>query len=64
MTNSPPPPTAMTATLPSDRGAVDPVVADLETSSLFAGRSELTIRHMGQFYRLRITRAGKLILTK
>lgn len=38
--------------------------ADLDTSQLFAGRSEIIIRHAGADYRLRITRAGKLILTK
>jgi len=28
------------------------------------GLREITIEHQGQFYRLRITRNGKLILTK
>jgi hemin uptake protein HemP len=56
-------PPAMTLP-PTDRGALERPDADLETTALFAGRSELTIRHAGQLYRLRITRAGKLILTK
>ena len=38
--------------------------ADLDTSLLFSGRTEIIIRHAGADYRLRITRAGKLILTK
>ncbi len=38
--------------------------ADLDTAILFAGRTEVIIRHAGADYRLRITRAGKLILTK
>jgi hemin uptake protein HemP len=39
-----------------------PVV--LDTASLFGRRNEVRVRHNGQEYRLRITRAGKLILTK
>lgn len=37
---------------------------DLDTRELFAGRSEIRIRHDNAVYRLRITRAGKLILNK
>ncbi len=36
----------------------------LETEALFAGGTELRLRHRGEEYRLRITRQGKLILTK
>jgi hemin uptake protein HemP len=36
----------------------------IETETLFAGRSEIRVLHRGQEYRLRITRQGKLILTK
>ncbi|MFP5410838.1 MAG: hemin uptake protein HemP [Gammaproteobacteria bacterium] len=31
---------------------------------LFRGRQEILIRHNGEHYRLRITKSGKLILTK
>jgi hemin uptake protein HemP len=37
---------------------------DLDTRELFAGRSEIRIAHDNSVYRLRITRAGKLILNK
>lgn len=36
----------------------------VESTSLFRGDRELVIVHRGQEYRLRITRADKLILTK
>ena len=36
----------------------------LSTEQLFAGRQEIRLLHRGQEYRLRITRLGKLILTK
>lgn len=38
--------------------------ATIEASQLFHGRQEITIRHNGAYYRLRITKNGKLILTK
>lgn len=43
-------------------GASEP--ADLDTRELFAGRTEIRIAHDNAIYRLRITRAGKLILNK
>ncbi len=36
----------------------------LTSRDLLAGRDEIIIEHAGQEYRLRHTRAGKLILTK
>ena len=36
----------------------------LDSSTLFAGGDEVRLVHRGQEYRLRITRQGKLILTK
>jgi hemin uptake protein HemP len=36
----------------------------LNSVELFAGRCELTIVHAEEYYRLRITRNDKLILTK
>jgi hemin uptake protein HemP len=38
--------------------------ATFDTASLFAGRNEVRLLHRGQEYRLRVTRQGKLILTK
>lgn len=38
--------------------------ADLDTRQLFGGRTEIRIAHNNEIYRLRITRAGKLILNK
>lgn len=36
----------------------------VESRQLFAGGAEVLIAHGGEQYRLRITRQGKLILTK
>lgn len=36
----------------------------LRSDELFRGRQEVEIEHQGEVYRLRLTRAGKLILTK
>lgn len=36
----------------------------LRSDELFRGRQEVEIDHQGEVYRLRVTRAGKLILTK
>jgi hemin uptake protein HemP len=45
-----------------DRAA--PGRASVRSADLFAGRREVIIVHGADEYRLRITRAGKLILTK
>jgi hemin uptake protein HemP len=45
-----------------ERQANEP--ADFDTRELFAGRTEIRIAHDTAVYRLRITRAGKLILNK
>jgi hemin uptake protein HemP len=37
---------------------------EVDSLVLFAGRREIVIRHADTEYHLRITRAGKLILTK
>ena len=42
-------------------GSPPPVV---DTARLFGDRDELTLLHRGAEYRLRITRFGRLILTK
>lgn len=36
----------------------------LRSTDLFSGRQEIEILHAGETYRLRMTRSGKLILTK
>jgi len=36
----------------------------IPSSSVFGGETEIGIEHHGELYRLRITRQGKLILTK
>jgi hemin uptake protein HemP len=46
----------------SDSVATTPRAVD--SATLFAGRREIVIRHGESEYRLRITRADKLILTK
>jgi hemin uptake protein HemP len=50
--------------LPDEPGH-QPCPADaLPADLLFRGRQEILIAHQGETYRLRITRNGKLILTK
>ena len=41
-----------------------PETRQLDSRTLFAGQREITIRHHGALYRLRITQQNKLILTK
>lgn len=36
----------------------------ISSDSLFAASNEVLIQHQGEYYRLRRTRNGKLILTK
>ena len=36
----------------------------VRSEDLFSGKSEVVIKHKGNFYRLMITKAGKLILNK
>ena len=36
----------------------------MDSDKLFGGRTEIRVLHRGEEYRLRITRQGKLILTK
>lgn len=47
-----------------DASAPPPAAAAVDSAALLAGRSEVQIIHGGEVYRLRCTRAGKLILTK
>jgi hemin uptake protein HemP len=57
MEPTPPDPTRGAATPPALRRSV-------ASDNLFQGLRELIILHRNEEYRLRITRAGKLILTK
>lgn len=63
----------MTLTTPDERPSDEPHDPDdtptgepraLSSAWLFGRRREVVILHRGQEYRLRITRADKLILTK
>lgn len=42
----------------------DSAIQSLDTGTLFAGSSEVVIRHGTEIYRLRLTRQNRLILTK
>jgi hemin uptake protein HemP len=44
--------------------AMRPEPVCIDSRALFAGRAEICIAHEDAVYRPRITRAGKLILTK
>ena len=56
------------ATLPKRHGTPDPAVPDgagvIDAAQLLRGSNEVVIRHAGQTYRLRVTRANKLLLIK
>lgn len=49
---------------PSAAGGGAPPPVTLDAVKLFDGRPEIRLLHRGQEYRLRITKQGKLILTK
>ena len=49
---------------PISRAPSPTEVPVVESDQLFDGRTEVRVRHRGEEYRLRITRQGKLILTK
>lgn len=42
----------------------EPGIRTLKSDDLFEGAKELGIEHQGLFYRLKITRQGKLVLNK
>jgi hemin uptake protein HemP len=60
-TRRPPAPETPSAWTAPRRPARPPL---LDSRALFAGANEVLIRHGGELYRLRLTQAGKLILTK
>jgi hemin uptake protein HemP len=50
---------------PAAEGVAKPVPPiTVEAARLFHGRDEVRLLHRGQEYRLRVTKQGKLILTK
>jgi hemin uptake protein HemP len=50
---------------PPTEGPAKPVPpVTVETAALFKGADEVRLLHRGQEYRLRVTKQGKLILTK
>ncbi|HEY9098374.1 MAG TPA: hemin uptake protein HemP [Thiobacillus sp.] len=53
------------AAQPTDKPASTPrPTGVIATDALFNGNQEILISHNGEHYRLRITKNGKLILTK
>jgi len=52
--------------LPStdERESAPELITEIAADQIFAGRHEIWITHQGERYRLRITRRGRLILTK
>lgn len=52
-----------TPTSPEDDPA-SPEIRRINTADLFQGSREIILLHNGEDYRLRLTRADKLILTK
>jgi len=52
------------AASPPKRHAVPDEAGVVDAAQLLRGAGEVLIRHAGQTYRLRVTRANKLILTK
>lgn len=62
-TDRPPHPAAVSR-LPFDPGQRSCPLGTFPADHLFQGRQEVLIAHKGETYRLRITKNGKLILTK
>ncbi|MDW6025837.1 hemin uptake protein HemP [Mesorhizobium sp. BAC0120] len=50
--------------MPARHGSQRPATRTISSDQLFAGEHEIGIEHRGSFYRLKITRQGKLILNK
>lgn len=50
--------------LPAGPGQQPPSQNGIPADLLFKGSQEILINHHGEIYRLRVTRNGKLILTK
>lgn len=54
----------LTPDTPSTPGRKPAAPGIIPTDALFRGNQEILISHNGEHYRLRITKNGKLILTK
>lgn len=54
----------LNAELPSTQNSASVLCPRLYSKNLFASVNEVIIEHAGEEYRLRLTRQGKLILTK
>lgn len=61
MTQSAPP---SQASQPAPQPSAVPAQPALDSSQLLGGRKQVAISHGGELYSLRLTRNGKLILTK
>jgi hemin uptake protein HemP len=48
----------------SDGSARGPAIPSVRSEALFGRAREILIEHCGGYYRLRLTRSNKLILTK
>lgn len=59
-----PEPTDLSDRLQAQTGPRPSLPDIVPAALLFRGRQEILIRHNGEHYRLRITKSGKLILTK
>ena len=59
-----PTPSLISPSLPSDPGQRSYPPGIIPATLLFQGSQEILINHNGETYRLRITKNGKLILTK
>lgn len=55
---------ALDAELPTTQNSTSILCPRLYSKNLFASANEVIIEHAGEEYRLRLTRQGKLILTK
>lgn len=64
MSNPDGPATAKQVDRPGNPTAAVAAPVILDSAALFGRGNEVRVRHNGQEYRLRITKAGKLILTK
>jgi hemin uptake protein HemP len=57
-------PESLDLTLSTKRGITSAMRQRLNSTELFGTGREVVIEHAGEEYRLRLTRQGKLILTK
>ena len=64
MTAEPPPPSDPPVQIPPPAPVAAPVRPRVRFGDLAGEAAEVEVEHAGQIYRLRRTRAGKLLLTK